>query len=276
MALFIHLFVNGENTPLEQEAAKLVGGDIGLLVSYQGTQNYNELAQRLGVSTPSVAFATNCPNGLYYFGKIIGTATFDQMQAALVARLQRPVDCGNVTNNVPLLGSGTDGGEIIESNSGLLPGMGFGLNLPKWAWWLVALASGYKSYSSKKDLGRYGFGALAVLAAKNAMREKKSPSIDGVFSEDEKFFFKDKVYPNENSRRLASLLDKLGLKYRKVSVIGSYAHIYPLKTSKDKIMHILSMTNWTVREAKKSFKGRTNDGTKVGNEYDVIYAKAKG
>lgn len=68
---------------------------------------------------------------------------------------------------------GTPLAPIIPGNgasNALFPGLfNFGVNWPAWVWLAIAAGAGYKASRSRGQLGKFGFGSIAAVAAVRAL-----------------------------------------------------------------------------------------------------------
>ncbi len=138
--------------------------------------------QALGITAPAIIIARYCSgNGqthVKYLAQMKGIPSPSAIAdaAAKVMQSSSAQNCNSSANPVPVLtnsGSGTDEGE--SSGFGLNPWGIFSLpfDAPWWVWAAIAGGAAIGSTSADGKLGRYGWGAVAVVAGGNALTAYK-------------------------------------------------------------------------------------------------------
>lgn len=183
MILYVHVFENQENGPLEQAVRAAINQtpynfETGMLVSYKGGTGTSDYLNRLGLSFPALAFGIPCQGGIKYFAKMSGNAAVSAIyQAIIKAHTGTPQDCSPKTGPLQNIETGTGTGNDNEDTQyGFSFGMGlFDLNIPFpwWVWALIAGVSGIEAARSKTAAGKYGLGAVSAIAAANAFNKYK-------------------------------------------------------------------------------------------------------
>jgi len=169
----IFVFVN-ENNQVVNDRATEVWVEVShpnaefIFSTINESQNQGFINEMKVTKFPTVIFAEqqNSTDWLT-LARLEGNASKEQIKKVYLDMLNGKYEPGDGNN-------GTD--QVIQGDeSGMFP-IGFGLlgiDLPPFAWLIIAGASGFKAATSKKQVGKIGFGGLAALSLFYYFKSKK-------------------------------------------------------------------------------------------------------